>query len=252
MQGIVLPDGKGGYTIKIEEIEYPGEFGSELILPEGKLTLSRTRSLESGTSMEIMALPIRDMADYFLENLEVAAKGEESSTLNLTLKDESGERARDVLMGVIEAYNRKSVEDKNKAFENTIDLINERVQLIASELSEAELDVEAYKQQYSMVELSSESTLLLGEMATYNRDISNTGVQLEIMTSMEKFLVENQNNFEFVPTNVSINNLTLAKQLESFNQLLADRAIEESKKRRQTPRHSAHSKTDPKPAGDDH
>lgn len=225
--GEVIPNGRGGYSYLIdEETSYNGEFGSVLNLPEGKLTLARNNS---GVAMEggqfyVLALSPNDMAWYFIESLKVEINGEESSTLSLTLKDVSPVRARDVLAGLIDEYNQKSVEDKNKAFENTIDLINERIQLIAEELSEAELDVEAYKRSNQLVELSSEGSLLMNELVTYNREAANQGVQLEILNSIQEFLENNKDKFDFVPTNITINNLTLTSQLETFNKTLADYA----------------------------
>ncbi|MFZ2901254.1 MAG: polysaccharide biosynthesis tyrosine autokinase [Saprospiraceae bacterium] len=223
--GQVIPNGKGGYTFVIdEETSYNGEFGTVLELPEGKLNLARNNG---GIGMEggeffVLALSAYDMAWYFLENLKVEINGEESSTLSLTLKDVSPQRARDVLAGLIEEYNKKSVEDKNKAFENTIDLINERIELIAEELSEAERAVESYKSSNQLVELSSEGSLLMTELVSYNREAASTGVQLEILNSIQQFLEENKDNFDFVPTNITINNLTLTSQLETFNKMLAD------------------------------
>lgn len=69
-----------------------------------------------------MALSVEEMVGYFKEHLDVSIAGEESSILVLKLKDASPNRAHDVLMGLIDAYNARSIDDKNKGYEGAIRL----------------------------------------------------------------------------------------------------------------------------------
>ncbi|MDV7395615.1 hypothetical protein RZS08_29775, partial [Arthrospira platensis SPKY1] len=138
--------------------------------------------------IHVLALSARDMAGYFLGNIEVQITGEESSTLKLSLKDVSPYRARDVLAALMDEYNKASVEEKNLTFKNTIDLINQRVEMIELELSEAERDVESYKQRYQTVELSAEGSMLMNELSVYNKELATADFQLIILDSIEMFL----------------------------------------------------------------
>ncbi len=220
-------DKMGGFRLTTEigenQIERRGEFGRELILPNGRLILSRTESNGVEFPVGIAIISKKAMARMLANSLIVEEADKESSILLLSIRDVSAERARDILTELAAVYNESTIEEENQVYGNTIDLINERVQLIAGELSEAEQEVEAYKRRFNMVELSAEGSLLMKEVATYNKEISSTEVQLEILNSIEDFLARNQNKFEFVPTNMAINNLTLANQLSSFNELLAER-----------------------------
>ena len=135
--------GNGGYRLKVEDNEYQGEFGKELRLPEGKLTLSYIRSKESKGPIGIRVLTPNVKALEFIDGLEVTAVGEQSSTLSLTIKDFVPSRAEAVLTELIKLYNQQSIDEKNKVFENSLNLLNERIDLIAQELSAAEVDVES-------------------------------------------------------------------------------------------------------------
>jgi len=232
--GEVVPDGSGGYRFIVGEKEYQGEFGGQLILPEGKLILWSDRTVGAGESMIVMALSVEEMVGIFKENLDVSIAGEESSIIVLTLKDVSPNRAHDVLMGLIDAYNERSIDDKNKGYEGAIRLIDERLAVITSELSEVEQDVEAFKRENVTVELGAEASLLMSEMAGYDHRISDLGVQMEVMNEIEDVLTRNINGQQFLPTNVSINNVTLGNELQSFNTLLAQR---EQQKRKLGPDH---------------
>lgn len=229
LYGVVTENGPGGFNLSIEDEEndeinnYTGEFGKALNLPTGVVTLFKEGDTKGFGEIAVLAMPTGSMAGQLKGNINVEFAEEKASVLRISLEDVAPERIHDVLTEIVEVYNQRSVNEKNQVFSNTIDLINNRIELIVDELSEAEQDVESYKRRFNMTELSSEGTLLMNELSSYNKEIAGTELQLEILNSIEKFLEANRNNFEFVPTNVSINNLTLTSQLESFNRLLSER-----------------------------
>lgn len=223
LAAMLYDNGRGGFRLEVDDQQYSGEFGKELALPEGKLALAHKPGSYANTPILLEIVPVMDMARAIGGALKVEIMGEQSSTLHLSIKDKSPDRARDILAGVMEEYNKNSVAIKNKAFENTINMVNERIKLISQNLNEAEQSVEVYKRNYNMMNLSAEGTQLLNDLAAYNKEITSSDVQMEILNSIEDFLNKNRNNFEFVPTNLNINNLTLSTQLENFNRLLSDR-----------------------------
>lgn len=221
-------DEKGGYllTTTLEGVEktYEGEFGKTLRLPVGKLTLSRQREIPAEGTLIVEIWPVKATAGMLANSLSIQVVGEKSSTFSLSIQDESPDRARDILDDLMATYNRETIEEKNQVYQNSIDLINERIFLINKELSSAEQNVEAYKRRFNMMELSAEGSMLMEEMSQYNRIVFEMETQLEILNSIENFLDNNRNNFEFVPTNLELNNITLASQLDNFNTLLRERA----------------------------
>ena len=220
---------ESGNLVKIPAgMEFRGEFGKDLLLPFGKLMLTRSKDASFTCPIRIKLFDPGSMAAFYIDKLSVGPWGLESSALSLIIEDFSGYRAEDILSELISVYNRKSIEDKNHVYQNTIGLINERLELISQELSAAEKNVENYKQRFNMIELSAEGTQLLGELSVYDREISSVDVQIEILKTIESFLIEKQETFEFVPTNLSLNNLTLTNQLSSFNELLAERSKQQN------------------------
>ncbi len=223
----VNPDEKGGYLLQMEvekeQKEFRGDFGKPLVLPMGKLTLTFSESKRIQSPIGISIVPVGQRAAELIKGLSVEMVDKEANILDIYYKDIAAERTSDVLKELIKVYNRRTVDSENQVFKNTIDLINERISLITEELSEAEQDVQNYKQRFSMVGLSSEGDLIMNEMSTYNKQIAEIEVQLAILESIESFLEENKDNFDFVPTNSSLTNLTLTSQLADFNKLLAEK-----------------------------
>lgn len=203
--------------------KFLGEFGKELQLPIGKLTLTRANLNSDIDEVYLLISPVNQFAKLLVEKLEVEAMSKESSTLFLSIKDEVPQRAEMILNELISEYNKQSIEDKNQSYKNSLDLLSERINIITEELTAVEMNAELYKRRNNMLEISAEGNMLVQEMANYNKSITSTDVQLEILKTIEDFLVKNQSSFEFVPTNLSLTNLTLTNQLTQFNQLLTER-----------------------------
>lgn len=228
-------DGNGSYQMVTidpddNEVEYNGTFGKEIELKEGKLTLAQNNFEEGQGPVAIQISSVAGRAGELIDGLGVSPMGEKSSTLLISLKDVSRKRGEDLLVNIIDAYNDKTREDKNKVYENSIGLISERINLITRELQAAERNVANYKSRFSMMAYSVEGNMLMNELNAYNKEISNRSVQLEILNGIETFLVQHRSDFNFVPTNNNITNLTLTNQLGSFNDFIKQRINESALK----------------------
>lgn len=228
LYGELFFNGDGTYQIVVidddeNETTYDGTFGQELEVLEGKLTLSQETFEADQKPVAVEILPIPSRAAELIEGLGVVPMGESSSTMMLSIEDVHRKRAKILLENIIESYNEKTRQDKNKVYENGIGLISERIDLITRELKAAEQNVANYKSRFSMMSYSVEGNMLMSELNTYNKEISNRDVQLQILNGIEGFLVKHRNDFEFVPTNNSLTNLTLTNQLASFNESIKKR-----------------------------
>ena len=223
---IVYPNERGGFVLETEWLEedrsFDGEFGKPLDLPSGEITLIHRQYDSDNSPISIRINTTWAKAKEIQADLEAALVGEKSSIVELSLKNRSRQRAMDILGDLIRNYNQLSVQKRNQDFVNTIDLINTRISMINEELTDVEISVENYKQRFNMVELSSEGSRLMEELSALNRSMAETKIQLTILDSIENFLVKNQDDFEFVPTNATLTNLTLSNQLSRFNELLAE------------------------------
>lgn len=231
LYGELFFNGDGTYQIVVidddeNETTYEGTFGQELEVLEGKLTLSQETFEEGQKPVAVEILPIPSRASELIEGLGVVPMGESSSTMMLSIEDVNKKRAKILLENIIESYNEKTREDKNKVYENGIGLISERIDLITRELKAAEQNVANFKSRFSMMSYSVEGNMLMSELNTYNKEITNRDVQLQILNGIENFLVKHRNDFEFVPTNNSLTNPTLINQLQSLNQSLNQRQIQ--------------------------
>ena len=214
------------YTLSYGDQSYPGEFGKSLELPAGNLILGNKRGVNNSDPILLRIVPIDEKIKKVARRLSAEREVLKSSVIRMSYDDESPARAEALLAELIKVYNEASLKEKNQVYTNSIDLINERIDAITADLSDTEQNVQAFKQRYGSTEVSAEGTVLLKEMNASSKEVSSSQLQLRVLNYVESFLVRNRNNFEFVPTNESLNNLTLSNQLKSFNDLLNRREVQ--------------------------
>ena len=214
------------YILRIGRGTLEGGFGKPLSYAAGTL-LARWRPGCAVPSerrrYRVVYRTLEDAAAAYAGALTVKSVGKRSTVLELVQVDQVLPRARDVLAELTRLYGLTQLEDKNRIFDNTIRFIDERLQLLTGELSGVESQVERFKTLNQVVDLSTEGGLLMEQTGQYGKSLSETEVQLEILGGIRDFLRRNPDRFDFIPSNMGINNLTLTGMLENFNQIILER-----------------------------
>src|SRR5690606_26162928 len=89
-------------------------------------------------------LPLDVAVNKYLANLQVEQM-EDVAMLDMNLKDQSLDRAADILIGLVQMYNDESIRDKNKIAEVTANFIRERIKIIEQDLGSIEGSIENIK-----------------------------------------------------------------------------------------------------------
>ena len=206
------------YVLTIDEQVFQGEFGSTLELPTGDLTLTKQQNSDSLNSVIISITPPEIKALQLLDRMDFTIVSENSSIISISVQSSTPDKSKLILEQLLTLYNQNSIQEKIQIYDNTIELINNRIAAVAQELNSAEIAVEQYKSEQRMVDAQSEGSMLQSLMAEQNTQLSDFQAQLEILDVVYNFL-ENEKDFEFVPYNLGISNISLVNQLESFKEL---------------------------------
>lgn len=214
------------YIATLDGKRQEGRFGSLLVTPRGVLLLARKPDAKSAGAGETYRATILDTdaaAAAITARMTVKYIGKRSTVLELSLQDPVMQRARDILDELARVYDQTQLTDRNRIYVNTIAFIDARLRILTSELSDIESAVEGLKTRGRVVEPAAEMPLLREEAQAYEKQLSETEIQLDIIRNIRSFLSRDTERFDFIPSNLGINNLTLTGMLESFNTLLLDR-----------------------------
>jgi tyrosine-protein kinase Etk/Wzc len=220
-------------SFEIEEKTSTGEaeksshkFGQQINKPYGVFTIvasSGNSPVKPGQKLLIQFHGIADLAGYYSEKISVYPISKNTSVLNIGLLDPVPEKGIDIVNKLIEVYEKEAVEDKNKIAANTLRFIDERMAYLTTELSDVEKNVELFKKQNNLTDVSSEASISLSGASEYSRQLAAYELQLDLLNSIENYLKKEENQFDLVPSSLSIQDPTLSSLISKFNELQLER-----------------------------
>ena len=166
-----------------------------------------------------IASPIQ-LARTYLKDLRVTSASKNSSIVNLKFNTTNIERGKLFLNTLISKYNASAIEEKNEVLAKTADFINERVLMLSEELGTTEKNLEKMKKREGLTDLSANAELYLKQSAGYEQQRVTNETQLNLVRSIKKYLSEDENRGNAIPSNVGLADEGLVQQINQYNQLL--------------------------------
>ena len=170
-----------------------------------------------GRPVYVTKRPLESMVAYYRSNFGIRQEEDESSILNLSLKDESPVRSREVLNMLVTVYNEEAINDKNQVAINTADFINDRLIIIESELGSVESDLEVFKKDNQVVDISSTAGMYMQESQKYNTDVLELETQLELADYIKEYLTDPAKEVDLIPANTGISDMNIESQISQYN-----------------------------------
>jgi uncharacterized protein involved in exopolysaccharide biosynthesis len=142
----------------------------------------------------------------------------------LSINDPVREKAVDFLNTLIEVYNEDAVADKKFISENTLEFIQDRLQIITGELGDVEKDAEGFKKDNKVTDIVSEAGLYLQNSVEFEKSLIETETQLRIVKDMEDFMRQ-KGKWDLIPNNIlsTTENRDASQFIVEYNDLVIQR-----------------------------
>lgn len=170
------------------------------------------------------------MASLFRGNLNISQAENDASILYLSLSDFSTARAEDVLNMLITVYNEETIKDKNQIAINTSNFINERLVIIEKELGNVETDLQSYKQDNDMIDISSAASMSMSDKRQFSTETQDLQMQSRMARYIKHYLTDPTKATDLIPSNTGIADINIETQIAAYNanKLKRDKLIEGS------------------------
>ena len=153
--------------------------------------------------------------------LSISPTSKTTSVVNISLKNSSTKRGRDVINKLIEVYNINTNNDKNEVAQKTAEFIDERIGIISKELGSTEQDLETFKRTAGITDLTSEAKIALEGNAEYEKRRVENQTQISLVKDLQRYLQGNE--YEVLPSNVGLQDAALAAAIAKYNEMLMER-----------------------------
>lgn len=217
----IKPKGASEFILQDEKKEITGSFGKPVSAEFGTFTLIRNPAVKFNTDLKITVTNPRVVADQLESSLSVVIPQKKSSIMELSRVGTSPLRSEDILNELIRQYNADAIKDKNAEAVATASFIDERLNLITSELSGIESRKENFKSANKIADLQTQAELSLQNASENTKKLMDIGTQLEMVDSVLR-IANSSSNDQLLPTNVGMP-AGLDGVIEEYNQLVLTR-----------------------------
>lgn len=209
----------------LDEKDIKGSLLDSIPTPLGKIIINTTPNYVKGESYTLYVgkSNLYNAVNSCSSNLSVSLNNEKASVIDLAFKDNSTQRAEDVLSMLISLYNENWVKDKNQIAVSTSMFINERLGVIEQELGNVDEDISSYKSEHLLPDVQAASSMYMAQSSATNAQILALNNQLYMTRYIRNYLANDANRTQLLPANSGIESANIESQIAEYNKQLLQR-----------------------------
>ncbi|MFD0763847.1 GumC family protein [Mucilaginibacter lutimaris] len=196
-------------VVEINGVKYPVGFPIKTEIGVLQVNLNPNWNKKQNTIYEVRFNTVENVAKYFSQKLRINPVSKQATVLNISLEDAIPQRGKDILNNLILEYNQAAIEDKNKITSNTLKFIDERLSVIAQDLSSVEKNVEQYKSSNQITDIGAESKEFITGIGANDAELNKIGIRISVLSNLENYLRTSGKSSASLPSMFGIDDPTL-------------------------------------------
>lgn len=219
------------------EKEYKGSLGQDIQTPAGVIKVNPTENYKAGEEYEIYVRrnPFMAAVNSYAKRLNVQLADKNGTVVNLSMSDQSRQRADEILAMVIVVYNENWIKEKNNVAKSTSTFINDRLGVIEGELGNVDSDISTYKSTNLVPDVEAMAESYIKESQDMSKQILELEGQLQAARNLRSRLTTAGETRSALPANTTIENPALQAQIKDYNEMLLKRNTLETKASERNP-----------------
>ena len=213
-------------------VKSEGVFGQPFVFGLGRITLYKRENFPAELlkdpkydkrHYQIRFNTINYNQNYYLNKLQVGLARNQSTIIELYLEDEVPQKAVDFLNTHIAVYLQNDVEVKNSVASATANFLQGQLQQISEDLETIELNRQKYKMQKGIVDLDSESKMVLESVKNIDARLAENAAKLSIIQSLKTYMSNNKDVDAMAPAAMDLSDPLLIKLINKLAEVQSER-----------------------------
>lgn len=211
--------------VEDDKAVYTGAINDTIKTAVGPIVVSPSSDYIKGAdiALDVVKTPVSSTAGGYDSRLNVAMSNDKGTVINLTITDQSTQRAQEVINTLIGVYNEYWIRDKNQIAVSTSNFINDRLGVIESELGHVDSDISSYKSEHLIPDVGAASSMYMSQNQQISQEILALTNQLQLTRYIKSYLGSNGNSDKLLPTNSGVENVNIQSQIGEYNTLVLQR-----------------------------
>jgi capsular exopolysaccharide synthesis family protein len=222
------------FTIGKSENTIQGRWGVPFDAGAGEMVMTRRENFPYGLLLDpdyhklnysIKFNTIGYNQNKYLSRLGIALARPQSTILQVYIEDEVPQKGLDLVNKLLEVYLDNDVDEKNRAASATADFLDKQLTSISQDLEAIETNRERYKVDKGIIDLQSESQMVLESIREIDIQKAQNGARLGLVGQLERYVSQNQDLRDLAPAALDISDPLLVKLINKLSELQSQREI---------------------------
>lgn len=184
----------------------------------------RGDEIKTNSSINIRVRPVEDVSAEYIEKLVIGPKGKANEILSLSLIQEESTKSEDFLNNLMFHFNEDGVADKSQVALSTTQFIQNRLELITTELDSVEGGIANFKKDNSFMDVSSGAEKFISKSTEAEQEIYELETQKMVIKAVQD-LINKDSGYNLLPDNLQISEGGISGVISSYNTLILERNV---------------------------
>ena len=183
------------------------------------LILPNQRKLLAKLSYTVKIQPVANSINEIARGLKVTPFSKNTTIILLKLEVDNPRRGTVILDCIVEEYKQLNIEEKNKVSVNTINFINQRLDLISKELSGVESNLEGFRNKKGVIAPSAQIEELYKDVGDQDKTLLELNIKKRLGEFLLKELQQANEPGKTVPSNIGIDDPAIGALVVRYNEV---------------------------------
>ncbi len=210
--------------------EEPRKYNYDQVFKWGSsfFTIQRTGSLDAGFASNIFETiwtPKTEKCQELIGALDVSVINEYSNVLSIKYETENVKIGKEIVNGVMSAYQDANLEDKKQIAVNALLFIDDQLDTLKAELGGVERNLQVYREKNKVIDVEQQSSLYFGNVEAIQTQITDLEVKKRVVGGLIEYLETEKNRFRMVPNSLGIPEPSLVQLINQYNRGQLEREV---------------------------
>jgi tyrosine-protein kinase Etk/Wzc len=195
----------------------PFTFGQTFGNANGVFTLVRNPVASISKEYLVEWTPTIIAAGQYAGAIRVNLKTPGTGILFIGMQTPNGALGADIINQLMKEYSQYSIEQKEETSIKTLNFIDERLAEFRHKIDSVQAILNDFEQRNNLIDSRAQSESYFSNLSEADKAVNEQSLKLNIVEILGEYLVDKRNQFEKVPTTLSIEDPTLVVLVEEYN-----------------------------------
>ncbi|WP_461451688.1 GumC family protein [Mucilaginibacter sp.] len=205
-----------------EGIHATGVFGNNVFLNDDSITLNKTKYFAATGNYEVTINSIKNEEKELAGSFFASLDDKQATVIDLQLNYRNPQRGEHILQTLMQIYLQNNLANKVRLADSTMKFIDRRLLLVGSQLSDVEKDLEQYKVNNQIADITAQGKELVEGEDQYQNKLNDNAVQLAVVNSMYKYVSTNDKPQQ-IPSSLITKDVAFGTAINTYNEMLQRR-----------------------------